>query len=87
MSSSINRPTGQGYVSNLQRSCTLCGHKEIEHYGRCQFHPACPCKGFTARKLDKKELAIMEEQQIDNELKYVGEAWLDEFVEDFKKRD
>jgi hypothetical protein len=51
------------------------------------YHPACDCKGFAARKLDKQELAIIEAQQIDKELTYVGEAWLDEFVEDFKKRD
>lgn len=87
MSSQVNRPTGLGYVSPMQRECTICGHRELLHYGRCMYHPACDCKGFAARKLSKQELTIMEEQQIDNELKYVGEAWLEEFVEDFKKRD
>lgn len=88
MSSSTNKPTGQGYVSPMQRECTVCGHRELLHYGRCLYHPACDCRGFSGRDLDPAELAIMweQEEQIERELKYVGEAWLDEFVEDFKRK-
>ena len=86
MASQVNKPTGLGYSSGLQRKCGLCKHKEIEHYGKCLYHPACDCKVFTARELDPIEREILAEDTVVLDVKYVGEAWLDEFVEDFKKR-
>ena len=84
MSSNINKPTGLGYSSSMQRKCTNCSHTELNHYGKCLYYPACGCKGFSARKLDKEELAALEPSA---ETKYVGEAWLDEFVSDATKND
>ena len=84
MSSNINRPTGLGFHSNLQRECSICKHAEMDHFGRCLFYPACDCKGFSARDLDEAELAAMHEAskrvvpvEIDED------SWLKELVHDF----
>jgi hypothetical protein len=82
----------------MQRLCSDCGHTEIVHWEQHCFRKVtrfsddfCPCLGFTARERTEDEIRIAKELR-DERLKrsskpeYIGEAWLDEFVGDFKKR-
>jgi len=85
MSSELNKPTGLGYQSNLQRECAECHHREIKHYGHRCYEGIdgggalddeiviCECLGFTVRELDELERRVLAEQA-ESELEYVGEV-------------
>lgn len=87
MSSSINKPTGKGYTSSLQRVCADCAHIEMRHYGnRCYAGVDCDCVGMTARKLDSIEKAILTAEKAKS-IEYLGEAWMDDLMREWKHRD
>jgi len=76
---------GAGYYAKLDRICQECKDLESVHFGACT---RCSCPSFAARKLSKKERQIIQEQKSakGGGVKYTGEAWLNEFVEDMVKK-
>ena len=94
MSSEINKPTGYGYSSLMQRLCAECGHIEMGHYEkRCfrdvDFGRRCDCFGFTARELTEDERRILQaerQEKSGSPVKYVGEAWVDDLMREWGKR-
>ena len=78
---------GAGYYAKLDRICQngKCKHLESVHFGACT---RCPCVSFAARRLSATERRIMADtaKKKDSEIKYTGEAWLNEFVSDMVKK-
>lgn len=100
MPSSVNRPTGLGYQSSLQRICAECGHTEVVHWGHDCFRKLtgrrdeyCLCLGFTARERDDNEKAVLAEikaaklkKDQESRAEVLPEVWIKELEREFKRR-
>jgi hypothetical protein len=100
MPSQVNRPTGLGYQSSLQRICAECGHTEIVHWEHSCFRRAsefsdefCPCLGFTARERDENEKRALAEIKAEKRKKaeesrpeVLNDVWLEQLERDFRQR-